>query len=188
MPGMTDEKIIELFFARDERAIEMTKSVHGKLINSICRGILHSERDEEECANDVLLSLWRSIPPQKPENLPAYLTRITRNAALNMRKSSNREKRNKNSELPLDDFYELYSDERDVDEQIEQKELKELLGDFIKRLPDEQRRLFVLRYYFEMDTKELAKRFRVSRRAIYQKLDNLKTKLKDFLESEGYWS
>lgn len=46
---MDDSRIIDLYFSREERAIEETRVKYGKLLNHIAYGILHSQEDSEEC-------------------------------------------------------------------------------------------------------------------------------------------
>ena len=88
---MDDNKIIELYFARDERAIEETRTSYGRLIYSVAYNILDSAPDSEECENDTYLRTWDSIPPTRPSILSAYLSRISRNLALNRLRDEKRE-------------------------------------------------------------------------------------------------
>lgn len=61
---MTDEKIIELFWARDERAIKETEKKYRNLCVYVASNILALKEDREECVSDVLLALWNNIPPR----------------------------------------------------------------------------------------------------------------------------
>ena len=70
---MDDKRIIELFFAREERAIAETEKKYGALCRYIAGNVLASSEDVEECVSDVLLALWNAIPPDKPEDLCAYV-------------------------------------------------------------------------------------------------------------------
>ena len=79
---MEDNRIIELYFARDERAIKETKEKYGGLIQRISYGILGNRHDSEECESDTYLKAWNSIPPTRPLSLSAYLCRIVRNLAI----------------------------------------------------------------------------------------------------------
>ena len=67
-----DDKLTELLWEHDEKGLAALKAKHGRLILNICRGILKSPQDAEECLNDALLAMWNSIPPDRPENLTAY--------------------------------------------------------------------------------------------------------------------
>ena len=79
---MDDNRIIELFWERDERAIEQTAASYGRYCRMIAHNILGVEEDVEECLNDTWLGAWNSIPPARPDCLSAFLGRITRNLAI----------------------------------------------------------------------------------------------------------
>ena len=80
---LKDEIIIELLFARDERALSAIEEKYSGLMKYTAGNLLSYREDIDECINDVLLSVWEHIPPEKPESLPAYLTVLVRNAAKN---------------------------------------------------------------------------------------------------------
>ena len=67
---------------RQERAISQMEEAYGKLCAAVARNILPDRRDCEECVSDTWLKAWRTIPPENPKSLRAYLARITRNLAL----------------------------------------------------------------------------------------------------------
>ena len=69
---MTDEKIIELFFARDESALKHTSEKYEGYCFTIANNILGNHLDAEECVNDTYLAAWSSIPPERPRQLSAY--------------------------------------------------------------------------------------------------------------------
>ena len=50
---MTDEKIIQLYFNRDEKAIEETSIKYGSYCYKIANNILRNRQDSEECLNDT---------------------------------------------------------------------------------------------------------------------------------------
>ena len=79
---MDDIKIIELYENRDQQAVVESQIKYGKLLYSISYGVLSNRMDSEECVNDTYLNTWNSIPPQKPQNLMAYLGRIVRNLSI----------------------------------------------------------------------------------------------------------
>ena len=80
---MDDAKIIELCLARDERAVEEINDRYGRLCYSIAYNLLQSREDAEECVNDMLLKVWKTIPPNHPDSLLAYVITIIRNTAVN---------------------------------------------------------------------------------------------------------
>lgn len=64
---MEDEKIIGLYWERNEDAITETSSKYGKLFFRIASNILLNHEDSEECVNDTYLGLWNE------SNLPLYI-------------------------------------------------------------------------------------------------------------------
>ena len=80
---MEDEKIVQLYWQRDERAISVTAEKYGPYCTAIAHNILRSRRDEEECVNDTWLAAWNAMPPHRPSVLSAFLGRLTRNLAFN---------------------------------------------------------------------------------------------------------
>ena len=48
---MEDHAIIDLYWAREERALEETETKYGSYCRSIARNILASPEDTEECVN-----------------------------------------------------------------------------------------------------------------------------------------
>ena len=76
---MDDSSIVALLESRDESAIPALMEKYGGLTRSLTGRILRDSRDAEECASDVFLRLWMSIPPAKPKNLAAYTAKTARN-------------------------------------------------------------------------------------------------------------
>ena len=68
-----DKSIIELFFARSERALEELDAKYGKLCHTLSLNILNNRQDAEECVNDAYLGIWNAIPPARPDPLPERL-------------------------------------------------------------------------------------------------------------------
>lgn len=63
---IADEQIIELYWQREERAIQETDKKHGQFLFRIAYNILHDRLDCEECQNDTYLGVWNAIPPTRP--------------------------------------------------------------------------------------------------------------------------
>ena len=90
---MEDSAIIDLYWAREERALSETDAKYGGYCRSIAHNILKNREDSEECLNDTWLKAWKSIPPSRPLNLKTFLGAITRNIALSIWRRRNSEKR-----------------------------------------------------------------------------------------------
>ena len=80
---LSDDKIIALYWARDEKAITETDRKYKNYLFSIARNIVQAQPDCEECLNDTYLAAWNAMPPNSPTVLKAFLTTITRRIAIN---------------------------------------------------------------------------------------------------------
>ena len=79
---ISDEKIVELYFERNERAIVETDVKYKKYLFSIAYNALGDRLDSEECLNDTYLGAWNAMPPTRPNVLKAFLTTIMRRLAI----------------------------------------------------------------------------------------------------------
>ena len=87
---MTDQQLIDLYFARDERAVAETKEKYGAWCAAIAWRLLRDSRDVEECLSDCALAVWNAIPPQRPEHFKGWLGAIVRNRAIALGRASGR--------------------------------------------------------------------------------------------------
>lgn len=145
-----DKQIIELYFARDELAVSATQEKYGGLLSGIALKILGGSQAAEECINDVYLSLWRTIPPESPDNLRAYSCKIVRNTAFNQLRYSLAEKRSVHAEISLDELEETLSDGISP-QAFENVDFKIVVNEFLEGLKPEARKVFLKRYFF-LDT------------------------------------
>ena len=56
---LEDEKIIELYWVRDQRAITCSQQKYGAYCHKIAQNVLHNESDCEECMNDTWFRAWK---------------------------------------------------------------------------------------------------------------------------------
>lgn len=155
---MSDAEIVSLFQARDETAISAASRKFGKYCGTVVSGILKDPQDAEECLNDTWMRAWESIPPHQPQNLGAFLATIAKNISLNRYKDTHAKKRGGGEiSLVLEELTEC-SSRSNVEEEYEHKLLVEAVNDFLRSLPKDKRDIFVLRYWFCLSTKEIAKK------------------------------
>ena len=90
---LTDDQIINLFLARDERAVQAVSERYSAACLRTANRYLHSHEDAEECVSDVLMKLWQQIPPAKPQNLEAFIMTLTQHTALDRIRKQQAQKR-----------------------------------------------------------------------------------------------
>lgn len=185
---MTDEKIIELYFVRNEMAIEETDRKYGAYCFQISNNILNCREDSEECVNDTWLKTWDSIPPTKPQCFRLFLARIVRNLSFNKYKAKYTDKRgNGEIALILDELEECIAGTNDVEDFYMTKELQSTLNIFVCSLPKRECNVFVRRYFYSDSIKDISKRYDLSENNVRVMLNRTRNKLKARLEKEGYF-
>lgn len=185
---MYDHEIIRLYFARDERAIRETADKYGVLCFNTAYYILGNREDAEESLNDMFFAVWNAIPPEKPENLRAYVRKVARNQALKRLEHDSAKKRSPDSLIPFSELEEIISGSPpgDPTSNVTAKELGQLIESFLKKQSADARCVFVRRYWFFEPISVIAKKYSFSESKVKTLLCRTRAKLKIFLEKEGY--
>lgn len=182
---MQDRDILDLYFARDERAIAESSQKYGTYCLGIAKNILQNMQDAEECVNDTWLRTWNSIPPAKPTLLKTYLGKITRNLALDKYKTSHREKRGCGEvAVAFDEISEITASDYRADDAWREQAFVELLNQFLYSLPERQRNIFVRRYFYTDSVPDIARRFGTSQPNVLKILSRTRQRLKEYLDKE----
>ncbi len=183
---LEDAKIIAMLFARDERAVAELSAQYGTLCRQVAVRILGNEQDAEECWNDVLLRVWNAVPPEHPQHFLSYLVKLTRNAALNLYEKQHADKRGGGqTAVALDELADCIPAPDDIEEQLSESETRELLRRFIRTLPDDARRIFILRYVYMLPVRDIADRCGMGISKVKVSLHRTRKALKEYLGGEG---
>lgn len=182
---MQDNQIIDLYFARNEKAIEISQLMFGSYCHCVASNILHNEQDSEECVNETWLRSWNVIPPQRPMKLKFFFAKTTRNLAFDKYRKNTASKRGDN-EMPLvlDELSNCISSRDTVQSQVDNELLTKLINSFVESLPKRDREVFLLRYFYVLPINEISDKLDLSNANIYKILSRTKIKLKELLESE----
>lgn len=184
---MEDTAIIELYWAREERAIQETDAKYGPYCRSIAMGILHSHQDTEECVSDTWLSAWNAMPPHRPSALSAFLGRITRGLSIDRWRQRGAKKRGGDQMiLALEELGECVSGTQSVEEEVLAGELVTAMHRFLDGLPRQQRQIFLLRYWYIQPVSTIARRFGLTENHTAVILHRVRQRLRTHLEKEGY--
>lgn len=182
---MDDLKIIELYFSRNERALEETSAKYGRLLFKIAYNILGNIEDSKECVSDAYLSIWELIPPNRPDNFPAYAARIARNRALKKLEYNSAARRNCQALCSLEELGECVSGADSPESELENSQIEWVINSFLGRQSREKRNIFIWRYWFFMPVGEIAHKCGCSESRVKSILFNMRKKLRTYLESEG---
>jgi len=181
-----DERIIDLYFKRDESAISESRNKYGAYLLSIAYRILYNTEDASECENDTYLSAWNTMPPTVPKSLSGYLGMLCRSCSLDRWRKHNAQKRGGiETEMSLTELEDCIPDSKSIDDELQEKELAESLSVFLSKLPELECSIFIYRYWHLATIKEISEKFGKSESKIKTTLYRTRIKLKEHLFREG---
>ncbi len=182
---MDDLAIVELYHRRDERAIAESDVKYGGLCRSIALRLLGFQEDAEECVNDTWHAAWNKMPPDRPQALGAFLGRITRNLSISRWRRDHAQKRYDGMEVLLSELEDCVPAPGTAQEELERRQLAQSISAWLDSLENEDRRLFIRRYWYGEAVKTLAAERGQGANALSQRLLRLRRGLRAFLETEG---
>ena len=184
---MKDENIVELFLQRDQTAIDRSQEKYERYLFKVAQNILADEEDVRECLNDTYLAAWNSIPPNNPDVLQTYLVKLVRRIAIDRYRSQNRLKR-KASEyaLSLDELAECLPSQATIEAQFDASQLNGAINSFLLGLSEQERHLFIGRYYFLDPVKRVAQYCNMGAPKAKSMLYRIRLRLKAYLTEEGF--
>ena len=183
---MTEEKIIELFNRRDERAVRECICQFEGYLRTVASGILADPADVEEAVADTWLAAWDTIPPQRPKYLKLYLARITRNRAVDIwRKNRAYSRGGGETVLALEELGQIVAGDS-TEEALDIKLLSRSISAFLKNQGKLQRMVFVRRYFYMESISVIASSIGLKEANVRVILSRTRNKLKKYLMQEGY--
>lgn len=184
---MEDRKILDLFWQRKEKAIAEVEKKYGNYCATVAGNILWDKEDIGECLNDTWYRAWKGIPPEKPGNLRMYLAKITRNLAIDKYRSNTAQKRGGTTvSLVLDELQECISGTGNVEQEMNVRQLGQIINSFLYTLPKRDANIFIRRYFYMEHTTVIAKGYGIQESNVHMILHRTRKKLKALLIKEGY--
>ena len=171
---MDDREIVKRYLARDESAIRETAGKYGARLRSLALGIVRDAQTTEECENDTYLEAF------------AFLARITRHLSLDRCRDRDRLKRSAHLCELSAEMEQCLPAPDDAACRLEENELREAINGFLAKLPEEQRNLFLRRYWYLDSISDIARRFACSESKVKTTLLRCRKRLREHLEEGGY--
>ena len=159
---MTDRSELELvqFFQKgDEASFNHLVLRYQEKVYWVARRFINDHDGADDVTQEVFCKAYESLKEFRGESsLYTWLYRITVNIALNtLRRQKVREF------FRLDEVFEAEdTSSLAPDEAVEKKEERELIEEAMKKLPEKQKSVFVLRYYEELPYEQIAKILKTS--------------------------
>ena len=183
---MEDSRIVDLYWARDEQAIDATARKYGTYCYRIAHNILLNREDADECVNDTYMGAWKCIPPHRPSVLSTFLGKLTRRISLNKWRDQRRFKRGGGEVvLALEELAGCIPSLENPERTVELKELARTIDRFLGTLRPVERDMFVSRYWFLASIREISLKFESSESRTKSTLFRVRKKLMDYLSKEA---
>jgi RNA polymerase sigma-70 factor (ECF subfamily) len=178
---MQEKKLIHQLKKKNVSALEHCIQEYTPYVSTILRNALRnhvSHEDLEELTADVFVSMWHHIEQVRGERLSGYLAAIAKSKACNYMRKHMVVTEN------LDDLVIL--SEEDVEAQTEQQELKRLLQQLLKELPEKEQEVMIRYYYYQQTVSEIAQEMDMNLSTVKTKLSRSRKKLGRMLTERGY--
>ena len=182
---MDDNRIMELYFARDEQAIRHTQDAYGRRLFLLAENIVRNDQDAQECENDTYLKAWTTIPPQHPAHFFGYLAKICRNLALG-RLDWNMAAKRSAPVVSLTQEMECCIPDSSRERELDSRELGRIIDRFLREQSKDNRMVFVRRYWYADTIGEIAARYGIGESAVRMRLNRTRQRLGEYLKKEGY--
>ena len=185
---LPDEEIIELYWNRDENAINETDRKYGDYLFKIANNIVYDKMDCEECVNDTYLGTWNRIPPTRPNIFKVFLSKIVRNIAISRyRKNSAQKRIPSEMKVTLNELDECLATNPSAEEDYLTAKVIEIINAYLKTISRRKELIFVCRYYYADKISNIAKMLGVSENTVFRDLAEIRTDIKELLKKEGYF-
>lgn len=184
---MEDGRIIELYWAREQSAIEQTQRKYGSFLMSLANNILANREDSEESVSDTYMAAWNAMPPHRPDSLRAFLSKLVRRISIDLlRRRESLKRGGSQYTLSLSELTECLPGGRDSQQEAEARELARAVADFVKGLPEKTRKVFLGRYYFLDSVRDVAGYCGMTESNVKTTLHRTRLALRAHLEEEGF--
>lgn len=184
---MEDEKIIALYWQRDEAAIGQTDRKYGRYLTKIAHNILADLEDSRESVNDTYLAAWNSMPPHRPSVLSAYLAKLTRRISIDCLRRKTSQKRGAGEYVAsLSELSDCISGGNTTELAVDAELLKQAIEEFLRTLSPDARNTFIGRYYYLDPVREVARYCGMTEAKAKTLLHRTRLGLRLHLQKEGF--
>lgn len=155
-----DKQLIHDFQHGDERAFDHLVMRYQERVYWTIRRLVSDHDDANDITQNVFIKAYEALPSFKGDSaIFTWLYRIAVNLALN---ELRRRKIRKTFSLDAEPFEPAVSADESPAEKLLANERRDAIRRAVERLPEKQKKVFVLRYYEELPYEEISKMLRTS--------------------------
>lgn len=168
----SDRKLVESVLAGNAADFNVLIERHFELVYFMAYARLGQRESAEDLAQEVFLRAYLALKDLRdPALFSAWLSRITRNLALDWLRKGERASR-LISKVPLDEVAGMVEDNSNesADKMMETKEQNNAVHDAIMKLPAEMREIVILHYIHDLNITNISQKLGLSRWAVSYQL------------------
>ena len=186
--NITDTELLELYWSRDEKAIQNTQHKYGGICTMLSNRILNNRLDVEECLSDMYLTAWNTIPPQRPDSLKHYLCKLIRRISINKAKYNCAEKRDSRKTVSFESIEAQLADVFDDTRlTLDEEDLSAMIERYLSVIPKKRRIVLVLRFWHCMSIPEISDKTGMNINTVKSILSRELQRMKTYFEKEGVY-
>lgn len=183
---MEDQVIIDLFKEHSDKAVPSLMQKYEKLCNTLSFDILQDEEATQECVKDIFDKVQQSIAEKKADELPTYLCKVTREMALDRYKINQKNVKNPIFLVIASEMGSWTRNLRNVEDRLTVNEMAECINEALGMMEEEERAVFMQRYWFCKSYDDLQVALGMSMKKIGRYLDQSMEKIRKCLAERGY--
>lgn len=185
---MKDEELVKRINAGEMELFEEIIARYETKVFGVIYYMMRNKNEVEDIAQEVFIKVFKNLRKFKGDSsLYTWIYKITVNLCLDELKKRKKvvyldEKVEVNdSELEI----QLSSNEKDQAKLYEEKELKECMQKCIRKLPEKQRIMLILRDIQGLPYEEISRITGIKLGTVKSQINRARLKLKDLIEKEG---
>lgn len=182
---MNERELIARLQKRDEAAFEELIRQYEKKVYTLCFRMCGNSEDAEEAAQDAFLALWRGIDRFRQESsLSTWIYRLATNACID----TLRRRKKQSGSVSLDDeelFVDAVGTSPQPQETVEHRETQKLLQEGLSALPEEYRKVLILREIEGLSYTEIAESASIELGTVKSRISRGRSLLRNFLSGNG---
>lgn len=184
-----EQRLLLLIRQQPEQGLAEAISQYGGLVQAVVRRVLGNDcrQDVEECVSEVFWRLYQAVGQsgqfEAGRSLKSYLCGIARHVALDRCRRLSRTAWQELS--PEENVSFVSAAGADPAEQLAASDQKWLVQQCVDAMPQPDRDIFILRYYFGEQVKNIAVRLGLEAKAVENRLYQGRRRLKKTLMERG---
>ncbi|QDQ00510.1 sigma-70 family RNA polymerase sigma factor [Lysinibacillus fusiformis] len=175
--GCNAKNFINRLQKQKEDALEYVIEYYSGFVHAIAFKVLSgiSKDAVDDCVNDVFLAVWQNAKQFKgePEDFKKWMGMLTKYKAIDVFRKLEKQQAREQS----DEGLAQKSDLGDVQEELVKKEQRNELLLAISQLESIDRDIFMMKYYLQLSTREIAEALHLTKAAVENRLYRGKKKL-----------